>query len=190
MIDAQDVKLSSEWPLLLRLVSTDALTFWREIPGALRASEIDEAKSRGQIGEYVAPATSNNDLNTYTTNGAYAIYLTGMINGPGLNPGVLTVFSRAQDALFQIYMESNYDPARMAIRSLKAGVWTPWRHVVTTSGLGLPYEICEFYYFRHPTLKPGFQPAQGGLLANAATKYPEAWAYLQTTEGRKLCKTE
>ena len=52
------------------------------------------------------------------------------------------------------------------------------------------YELCEFYYFRHPTLKPGFQAAQGGLLANAATLYPEAWAYLQTTEGQKLCKTE
>ena len=52
------------------------------------------------------------------------------------------------------------------------------------------YELCEFYYFRHPTLKPGFQTAQGGLLANAATLYPEAWAYLQTAEGQKLCKTE
>ena len=52
------------------------------------------------------------------------------------------------------------------------------------------YDLCEFYYFRHPTLKPGFQPAQGGLLANAATLYPEAWAYLQTSEGQKLCTTE
>lgn len=52
------------------------------------------------------------------------------------------------------------------------------------------YELCEFYFFRHPTLKPGFQPAQGGLLENAATLYPEAWTYLQTTEGQKLCKTE
>ena len=31
------------------------------------------------------------------------------------------------------------------------------------------YELCEFYYFRHPTLKPGFMPAHGGLLENAAT---------------------
>lgn len=52
------------------------------------------------------------------------------------------------------------------------------------------YELCEFYFFRHPTLKPGFQPAQGGLLENAATLYPEAWAYLQTPEGQQLCKTE
>ena len=52
------------------------------------------------------------------------------------------------------------------------------------------YDLGEFYYFRHPTLRPGFQPAQGGLLANAATLYPEAWAYLQTTEGKKLCTTE
>ena len=53
-----------------------------------------------------------------------------------------------------------------------------------------PYELCEFYFFRHPTLRAGFQLAQGGLLANAATLYPEAWAYLQTAEGQKLCKTE
>ena len=52
------------------------------------------------------------------------------------------------------------------------------------------YELCEFYYFRHPTVKPGFQAAYGGLLAGAADKYPEAWAYLQTAEGAKLCKTE
>ena len=52
------------------------------------------------------------------------------------------------------------------------------------------YDLCEFYYFRHPSLKPGFQLAQGGLLANAATLYPEAWAYLQTVEGQKLCKSE
>lgn len=50
--------------------------------------------------------------------------------------------------------------------------------------------LCEFYYFRHPILKPGFQPAQGGLLQNAATLYPEAWAYLQTAEGQVLCRTE
>lgn len=55
---------------------------------------------------------------------------------------------------------------------------------------GAKYDLCEFYYFRNPTLRPGFQPAQGGLLANAATLYPEVWAYLQTTEGQKLCKTE
>ena len=52
------------------------------------------------------------------------------------------------------------------------------------------YELCEFYSFRHPTLRPGFQPAQGGVLQNAAEQYPEAWAYLQTAEGQKLCKTE
>lgn len=52
------------------------------------------------------------------------------------------------------------------------------------------YELCEFYYFRHPTLRPGFQPAQGGVISNAATLYPDAWAYLQTAEGQRLCKTE
>ena len=52
------------------------------------------------------------------------------------------------------------------------------------------YILCEFYSFRHPLLKPGFMPAQGGLLENAAELYPEAWAYLQTPEGQLLCKTE
>ena len=52
------------------------------------------------------------------------------------------------------------------------------------------YELCEFYFFRHPTLRPGFQPAQGGLLANAATLYPDAWDYLTNGEGQRLCKNE
>lgn len=52
------------------------------------------------------------------------------------------------------------------------------------------YDLCEFYCFRHPTLKPGFQPAQGGVVTNAATLFPKAWAYLQTIEGQKLCTTE
>jgi hypothetical protein len=52
------------------------------------------------------------------------------------------------------------------------------------------YELCEFFPWRHPTLKPGFQPAMGGLIENAATLYPKVWAYLQTTEGQKLCVTE
>ena len=52
------------------------------------------------------------------------------------------------------------------------------------------YDLCEFYYFRHPALKPGFQPAQGGLLANARTLYPDAWKYLTEGAGQVLCKTE
>ena len=52
------------------------------------------------------------------------------------------------------------------------------------------FQLCEFYYFRHPTLKRGMQPAQGGIIADAATKWPQAWAYLQTAEGQLLCKTE
>ena len=66
-----------------------------------------------------------------------------------------------------------------------------WQPVVTVDDLpGPPYELCEFYYFRHPDLRPDFQPAQGGVLQNAKDLYPKAWAYLQTTEGQKLCKTE
>lgn len=52
------------------------------------------------------------------------------------------------------------------------------------------YELCEFYDFRHPTLRPGFVPRYGTLITNAATLYPKAWAYLQTAEGQLLCKTE
>lgn len=56
------------------------------------------------------------------------------------------------------------------------------------------YNLGEFYYFRHPTLKPGFAPLQGGLISGAyqgknITEYP-IWAYLQTTDGQKLCTTE
>ncbi len=53
-----------------------------------------------------------------------------------------------------------------------------------------PYKLCEFYFFRNPALRPGFQPAQGDLLENAAALHPEAWAYLQTEEGQALCVTE
>lgn len=56
------------------------------------------------------------------------------------------------------------------------------------------FVVGEFYYFRHPTLKTGFAAAQGGLISGVyqgknITTYP-IWAYLQTTEGKKLCKTE
>lgn len=56
------------------------------------------------------------------------------------------------------------------------------------------YDLGEFYYFRHPTLKPGFAPLQGGLISGVyqgknITEYP-IWEYLQTAEGQLLCKTE
>ncbi len=56
------------------------------------------------------------------------------------------------------------------------------------------YDVGEFYYFRHPTLKTGFAAAQGGLISGAyqgknITEYP-IWDYLQTAEGQLLCKTE
>ena len=54
----------------------------------------------------------------------------------------------------------------------------------------LRYELGEFYLFRHPTLKHGMQSCYGGLLTNVATTYSQIWAYLQTTEGQLLCKTE
>ena len=56
------------------------------------------------------------------------------------------------------------------------------------------YDVGEFYYFRHPTMKPSFAAAQGGLISGAyqgknITEYP-IWDYLQTAEGQLLCKTE
>lgn len=56
------------------------------------------------------------------------------------------------------------------------------------------YDLGEFYYFRHPTLKPGFAPLQGGLISGAyqgknITEYP-IWDYLQTADGQLLCTTE
>lgn len=51
------------------------------------------------------------------------------------------------------------------------------------------YEICEFYDFRHPTLKSGFVVRDGSTIANADSLYPKAYEYLQTTEGQLLCKT-
>lgn len=53
-----------------------------------------------------------------------------------------------------------------------------------------PYQLCEFYYFRNPVLRPGFKHAEGDLIHDANILYPEAWAYLQTGEGQALCKTE
>ena len=53
-----------------------------------------------------------------------------------------------------------------------------------------PFILGEFYYFRHPSLRTGFAPCQGGILANAVTQHPEIWAYLQTAEGQLLLKTE
>ena len=53
-----------------------------------------------------------------------------------------------------------------------------------------PFILGEFYYFRHPSLRTGFAPCQGGILANAVTQHPEMWAYLQTAEGQLLLKTE
>ena len=53
-----------------------------------------------------------------------------------------------------------------------------------------PFLLCEFYFFRSPVLRTGFLPAHGDLVESAAALYPEAWAYLQTPEGRLLCKTE
>lgn len=52
------------------------------------------------------------------------------------------------------------------------------------------YDLCEFYYFRQPRLRPGFQPANGMLLENAAELYPRAWEYLQSEEGQALCVSE
>ena len=53
-----------------------------------------------------------------------------------------------------------------------------------------PYELCEIYYFRHPTLRPGFAPCTGSVIEHADQAYPLAYEYLQTAEGQLICKTE
>jgi len=63
-----------------------------------------------------------------------------------------------------------------------------------TAGEEWRFVVGEFYYFRHPTMRPGFAAAQGGLISGAyqgknITEYP-IWAYLQTAEGQLLLKTE
>jgi hypothetical protein len=42
----------------------------------------------------------------------------------------------------------------------------------------------------HPAARPGMVPVTGTLIANAATLYPKAWAYLQSADGQLLCTTE
>ncbi|MEG6501954.1 hypothetical protein V6C16_12075, partial [Desulfovibrio sp. 1188_IL3213] len=56
------------------------------------------------------------------------------------------------------------------------------------------YDLGEFYYFRHPILKPGFAPLQGGVISGVyqgknITEWP-IWQYLQTADGQLLLKTE
>ena len=107
------------------------------------------------------------------------------------NPGDTSSLTGRVEALETGQAEQDED-----IAALESGVadWTASKPGIVQRVEALekkkPYELCEFYYFRHPTLRPGFQPAQGGVLQNAATLHPEAWAYLQTAEGQKLCKTE
>ena len=107
------------------------------------------------------------------------------------NPGDTSSLTGRVEALETGQAEQDED-----IAALESGVadWTASKPGIVQRVEALekkkPYELCEFYYFRHPTLRPGFQPAQGGVLQNAAEQYPEAWAYLQTAEGQKLCKTE
>lgn len=107
------------------------------------------------------------------------------------NPGDTSSLTGRVEALETGQAEQDED-----IAALESGVadWTASKPGIVQRVEVLekkkPYELCEFYYFRHPTLRPGFQPAQGGLIPNAATLYPDAWAYLQTAEGQKLCKTE
>lgn len=52
------------------------------------------------------------------------------------------------------------------------------------------FSLCEFYYLRNPKMPKGFEPAQGGIVERAKDFYPEAWAFLQTDEGKALCTTE
>jgi hypothetical protein len=55
----------------------------------------------------------------------------------------------------------------------------------------LDYFLC-WHIFKgiHPSAKSGMVPVNGTLLTDAATLYPQAFAYLQTGEGQLLCTTE
>lgn len=65
-----------------------------------------------------------------------------------------------------------------------------WRRLVPEEKKIEKYDICEFYYFRNPTLRAGFQPCQGGVLTNVDTLYPSTWDYLQTASGQLLTISE
>ena len=88
------------------------------------------------------------------------------------------------------------DKAPGIATSEKNGIGRPDGITITIDASGKytattrPFILGEFYYFRHPSLRAGFAPCQGGILANAVTQHPEIWAYLQTAEGQLLLKTE
>ena len=88
------------------------------------------------------------------------------------------------------------DKAPGIATSEKNGIGRPDGITITIDASGKytattrPFILGEFYYFRHPSLRTGFAPCQGGILANAVTQHPEIWAYLQTAEGQLLLKTE
>lgn len=48
-VDGKDVDLDTQYSIVLRLVSTDALTYWQEIPGPLRAKK-QPATSKDSLG--------------------------------------------------------------------------------------------------------------------------------------------
>ena len=80
--------------------------------------------------------------------------------------------------------------------AIKNGIGRPDGITITIDANGKytattrPHFLGEIYYFRHPSLRTGFAPCQGGIIANAVTQYPEIWAYMQTAEGQLLLKTE
>lgn len=81
-------------------------------------------------------------------------------------------------------------PDNTDLTQLKMAILLLARDVALTN----KYDVGEFYYFRHPTLKTGFAPMQGGKISGSyqgkkITDYP-IWQYLQTSEGQLLCKTE
>lgn len=118
-------------------------------------------------------------IKQYQTEGSFP-FITPEMNGGVAYPYIKTARCRYNGELYESLADNN------TALPTDASKWRKISGVQEAS----KYELGEFYYFRHPILKPGFQPAQGGLLANAATLYPEAWAYLQTVEGQMLCKTE
>lgn len=164
-VDGKDVDLDTQYSIVLRLVSTDALTYWQEIPGPLRAK--------------TQPATSKDSLGLMQVGQHLEVTPEGVVDAPLASEAKQGMGRSATTAEVESGVTGENGPA-----------WVTPENLVLALSFMDKYELCEPYYFRHPTLKPGFQPAQGGVVTNAATLYPKAWAYLQTTEGQKLCTTE
>ena len=122
-------------------------------------------------------------IRQYQTEGAFP-FITPDVNGGTAYPYIMGARCRYEGAVYESLVNNN--------TSLPTD-GTKWRNTSAVKE-STGYELGEFYFFRHPTVKPGFAPMQGGLISGLyqgadITTYP-IWEYLQTVEGQMLCKTE